>query len=101
MRSERRVELENLELKLENDVFEDTALGKETTGCTEASHRSPISVDETCGLCEETTSRPLELDRSPIFGDEAGALGVKITGHIEASDRLPGSKNSDSDSCMD
>ncbi|KAI5340550.1 hypothetical protein L3X38_019824 [Prunus dulcis] len=70
-------------LRLENDVFEDTALGKETTCRTEASDRSPISENETYGLCEEIIYRSLELDRSPIFGDEAGALGVETT---EASD---------------
>ncbi|CAL9026883.1 unnamed protein product, partial [Prunus brigantina] len=71
-------------LGLENDVFEDAALGKETTCRTEASDRSPIYEDETCGPCEETTDRPLELDQSPISGDEAGALGV-----TEASDQSP------------
>ncbi|CAL9021192.1 unnamed protein product [Prunus brigantina] len=38
-------ELESL--GLETDVFEDVALGKETTCRTEASDRSPISEDET------------------------------------------------------
>ncbi|CAL9003921.1 unnamed protein product [Prunus brigantina] len=47
------------------------------------------------------TGRPLELDRSPIFGDEAGALGVETTCRIEASNQSHVSKNSDSDSCMD
>ncbi|CAL9019655.1 unnamed protein product [Prunus brigantina] len=47
--------LKNLGLELENKVFEDTALEKETTGRIEASDRSPIFEDETCGLCEETT----------------------------------------------
>ncbi|KAI5311004.1 hypothetical protein L3X38_026293 [Prunus dulcis] len=46
--------LENLGLELENDAFEDTALGKETTGRTEASNQSPIYEDETCGLSDET-----------------------------------------------
>ncbi|CAL8141056.1 unnamed protein product [Prunus armeniaca] len=87
-------ELESL--GLENDVFEDAALGKETTCRTEASDRSPISEDETCGPYEETTDRPLELDQSPISGDEAGALGV-----TEGSDQSPVSENNDSDSCMD
>ncbi|CAL8130892.1 unnamed protein product [Prunus armeniaca] len=87
-------ELESL--GLENDVFEDAALGKEMTCRTEASDRSPISEDETCGPYEETTDRPLELDQSPISGDEAGALGV-----TEASDQLPVSENNDSDSYMD
>ncbi|CAL9011599.1 unnamed protein product [Prunus brigantina] len=64
-KGERGSELESL--GLENDVFEDAALGKETTCRTEA----------------KTTDRPLELDRSPISGDEAGALGV-----TEASDRV-------------
>ncbi|CAL9022545.1 unnamed protein product, partial [Prunus brigantina] len=91
---ERGSELESL--GLENDVFEDAALGKETTCRTEASDRSPIYEDETCGPCEETTDRPLELDQSPISGDEAGALGV-----TEASDQSPVSENNDSDSCMD
>ncbi|CAL9021510.1 unnamed protein product, partial [Prunus brigantina] len=87
-------ELESLEL--ENDVFEDAALGKETTCRTEASDRSPISEDETSGPCEETTDRPLELDQSPISRDKAGALGV-----TEASDQSLVSENNDSDSCMD
>ncbi|KAI5336014.1 hypothetical protein L3X38_026148 [Prunus dulcis] len=93
--------LENLRLELDNDVFEDTALVKETTGYTEASDRSPISKDETCGLYEGTTGRPLELNRSPISGDEACALGVKTTGRTEGSDRSPVYENSNSDSCMD
>ncbi|KAI5348930.1 hypothetical protein L3X38_001817 [Prunus dulcis] len=92
-------ELESLGFK--NDVFEDTAFGKETTCRTEASDRSPISEDKTCGLCEEKTDRPLELDRSPISGDEAGALDVETTVHTEASDQSPVSENNDSDSCMD
>ncbi|CAL8991764.1 unnamed protein product [Prunus brigantina] len=87
-------------LKLENDVFEDTALEKEMPGSTEASDRSSIYENETCGLCEETTDHPLELDQSPISGDEAGALGVETTGHIKASDQLLVYENSDSDSCM-
>ncbi|BBN68278.1 transposable element gene [Prunus dulcis] len=68
---------------------------------------SPISEDETCGPCEETTDRPLELnhteasDQSPVSGDEAGALGVETTGHTEASDQSPVYENNDSDSCMD
>ncbi|CAL8999842.1 unnamed protein product, partial [Prunus brigantina] len=70
IQGERGSELESL--GLENDVFEDAALGKETTCRTEASDRSPIYEDETCGPCEETTDRPLELDQSPISGDEAG-----------------------------
>ncbi|CAL2277917.1 unnamed protein product [Prunus armeniaca] len=74
-RGERESELESL--GLENDIFEDTALGKETTCRTEASDRSPISEDETCGPYEATTDRPLELDQSPISGDEVGALGSK------------------------
>ncbi|CAL2272194.1 unnamed protein product [Prunus armeniaca] len=74
--------LENVGLELENDVFEDTALGKETTDHTEASH-------------------PLELDWSPISGYEAGALGVETTSLTEASDQSPVSENSGSDSCMD
>ncbi|CAL9009728.1 unnamed protein product [Prunus brigantina] len=94
IQGERGSELESL--GLENDVFEDAALGKETTCRTEASDRSPIYEDETCGPREETTDRPLELDRSPISGDEAGALGVN-----EASDRSPVSENNDDDSCMD
>ncbi|CAL8994313.1 unnamed protein product [Prunus brigantina] len=94
IQGERGSELESL--GLENDVFEDAALGKETTCRTEASDRSPIYEDETCGPCEETTDRPLELDQSPISGDEAGALGV-----TEASDQSPVSENNDSDSCMD
>ncbi|CAL9017645.1 unnamed protein product [Prunus brigantina] len=94
IQGERGSELESL--GLENDVFEDAALGKETTCRTEASDRSPISEDETCGPCEETTDRPLELDQSPISGDEAGALGV-----TEASDQSPVSEHNDSDSCMD
>ncbi|KAI5342058.1 hypothetical protein L3X38_009933 [Prunus dulcis] len=81
---ERGSELESL--ILENDVFEDTALGKEMTYHTKASDRSPISEDETFGLYEETTDHPLELDRSPISGDKAGALGVETTHHTEASD---------------
>ncbi|CAL9016991.1 unnamed protein product [Prunus brigantina] len=94
IQGERGSELESL--GLENDVFEDAALGKETTCRTEASDRSPIYEDETCGPCEETTDRPLELDLSPISGDEAGAFGV-----TEASDQSPVSENNDSDSCMD
>ncbi|CAL2238091.1 unnamed protein product [Prunus armeniaca] len=50
------LELENLGLELENDAFKDTTLGKETTGHTEASNRSPIYEDETCGLSDETSS---------------------------------------------
>ncbi|CAL8991516.1 unnamed protein product [Prunus brigantina] len=65
-------ELESL--GLENDVFEDTALRKETTCRTEASDQSPISEDETCGLCEETTDHPLELDREVISNDLSDAL---------------------------
>ncbi|CAL8152966.1 unnamed protein product [Prunus armeniaca] len=53
-------ELESL--KLENDVFEDTALGKETTCRTKTSDWLPISENETCGLCEETIDCPSELD---------------------------------------
>ncbi|CAL8999957.1 unnamed protein product [Prunus brigantina] len=94
IQGDRGSELESL--GLENDVFEDAALGKETTCRTEASDQSPISEDETCGPCEETTDRPLELDQSPISRDEAGALGV-----TEASDQSPVSENNDSDSCMD
>ncbi|CAL9010681.1 unnamed protein product [Prunus brigantina] len=94
IQGERGSELESL--GLENDVFEDAALGKETTCRTEASDQSPISEDETCGPCEETTDRSLELDQSPISRDEAGALGV-----TEASDQSPVSENNDSDSCMD
>ncbi|CAL2238036.1 unnamed protein product [Prunus armeniaca] len=92
-------ELESL--GLEDDVFEDTALGKENTCRTEASDLSPISEDETCGPCEETTDRPLELDQSPISRDDAGALGVKTTDHTEASDQSPVFENNDSDSCVD
>ncbi|KAI5344664.1 hypothetical protein L3X38_012541 [Prunus dulcis] len=84
IQGERESELESL--GLENDVFEDTALRKETTCRTEASDRSPISEDETCGPCEETTDRSLEIDQSPISGEEAGALGVEMTVHTEASD---------------
>ncbi|KAI5353924.1 hypothetical protein L3X38_006818 [Prunus dulcis] len=51
-------ELESL--GLENDVFEDTAFKKETTCRTEASDRSPIYEDETCGPCEEMTDRLLK-----------------------------------------
>ncbi|KAI5350823.1 hypothetical protein L3X38_003714 [Prunus dulcis] len=82
--------------ELENDVFEDTALGKETTCRTEASDRSPISEDETCGPCEETTDRPLELnhteasDQSPVSGDEAGALGVETTVHLPRGKKAVG-----------
>ncbi|CAL8175723.1 unnamed protein product [Prunus armeniaca] len=99
IQEERRSELESL--GLENDVFEDTTLGKETICRTEASDRSPISEDETCGLCEETTDRPLELNRSPISRDEAGALGVEMISHTEASDQSPIYENNDSDSCME
>ncbi|KAI5316941.1 hypothetical protein L3X38_036648 [Prunus dulcis] len=63
--------LENLGLELENDVFEDTALGKETTCRTKASDKSPIYEDETCG--EETTSHPLELDCDSCM-DEFNAI---------------------------
>ncbi|CAL2227459.1 unnamed protein product [Prunus armeniaca] len=70
-------------LELENDVFEDTTLEKETPGRTEASDWSSIYENETCGLCEETTDHPLKLYRSPIYKDEAGALGVEMTSHIE------------------
>ncbi|KAI5311340.1 hypothetical protein L3X38_000081 [Prunus dulcis] len=98
IQGERESKLEILEL--ENDVFEDTVLEKETAGRTEASDRSRISKNQTCGLYEETTGRPLELDRSPISGDEAGALGVEMTSHIEARDQSPVSENSDSDSCI-
>ncbi|CAL2261449.1 unnamed protein product [Prunus armeniaca] len=92
----------NLEsLGLENNVFEDTAFGKETPCRTEASDMSPISEDETCGPCEETTDRHLELDQLPISGDEAGALGVETTGHTEASDQSLVYENNDNDSCMD
>ncbi|CAL2278326.1 unnamed protein product [Prunus armeniaca] len=99
IQEERRSELESL--GLENDVFKDTTLGKETIRRTEASDRSPISEDETCGLCEETTDRPLELNRSPISRDEAGALGVEMINHTEASDQSPVYENNDSDSCME
>ncbi|CAL8151504.1 unnamed protein product [Prunus armeniaca] len=87
--------------ELENNVFEDAALGKETTCRTEASDQSPISEDETCGPCEEMTDCPLELDQSPIYEDEAGALGVETTGHTEASDQSLVYENNDNDSCMD
>ncbi|CAL2268806.1 unnamed protein product [Prunus armeniaca] len=93
--------LENLGIELENNVFEDTTLEKETTGRTEASNQSPIFEDETRGLCEETTSRHLELDRLPIYGDEAGALGVETTSRIEVNDQSHVYENSDNDSCMD
>ncbi|CAL2257241.1 unnamed protein product [Prunus armeniaca] len=96
--TERGNELENLGLELENDVFEDIALGKERTDRTKARDRSSISEDKTCGLCEETIGRPLELDQSPIYGDEVNVLGVETTNRIEASDRSPVSKESDSDS---
>ncbi|CAL2243576.1 unnamed protein product [Prunus armeniaca] len=96
---ERGSELESL--GLENDVFEDTALRKETTCRTEPSDWLPISEDGTCGPCEETSDHPLELDQLPIFGDEAGALDVETTGHTEASDQSPVYENNDSDSCMD
>ncbi|KAI5345135.1 hypothetical protein L3X38_013012 [Prunus dulcis] len=100
IQGERGIELESP--GLENDVFEDTAIGKETTYRTEASDCSPISEDETCGPCEEQTSdRHLELDWSPISGNEVGALGVETTGHTEASDQSPVFENNDSDSCMD
>ncbi|CAL2246602.1 unnamed protein product [Prunus armeniaca] len=92
-------ELESLRLK--NDVFEDTALGKETMCHTEASDWLPLSEYETCGPCEETTYRPSELDQSPISGDEAGALDVEMTGHTKASHQSTISKNNDNDSCMD
>ncbi|CAL8157474.1 unnamed protein product [Prunus armeniaca] len=92
-------ELESL--GLENDVFEDNAFRKETTCRTEASDRSPIYEDETCGPCEEMTYHPLELDQSPISGEEAGALGVETIGHTEASDQSPVFENNYSDSCMD
>ncbi|CAL9020794.1 unnamed protein product, partial [Prunus brigantina] len=74
-------ELESL--GLENDVFEDTALRKETTYRTEP----------------KMSDHPLELDRSPISGDEAGALGVETTGQTEASDQSPVSKNNDTVGC--
>ncbi|CAL8157464.1 unnamed protein product [Prunus armeniaca] len=92
-------ELESL--GLENDVFEDNAFRKETTCRTEASDRLPIYEDETYGPCEEMTYHPLDLDQSPISGEEAGALGVETTGHTEASDQSPVSENNYSDSCMD
>ncbi|CAL2255205.1 unnamed protein product [Prunus armeniaca] len=57
IQGERGSELESL--GLDNDVFEDAALGKEMTCRTEASDRSPIYEDETYGPCEETTDRPL------------------------------------------
>ncbi|CAL2238911.1 unnamed protein product [Prunus armeniaca] len=82
-KGERGSELESL--GLENDVFKDTALRKETTCRTEASDRLPIIEDETCGPYEETSDHPLELDQLPISGDEAGAFGVETTGHTEAS----------------
>ncbi|CAL2264948.1 unnamed protein product [Prunus armeniaca] len=70
--------LENLGLELENDVFEDTALGKKTTSCTEASDWSPIFENETCArVLDETTD------------------------HTDVSDWSPVSESSDSDSCMD
>ncbi|KAI5335125.1 hypothetical protein L3X38_025258 [Prunus dulcis] len=93
--------LENFGLELENDVFKDTALGKEMTSHTEESDRSPISEDETCGLYEETTGRPLEHDQSPISRDEAGALDIETTGCIQTSDQSPIYENNDSDSYMD
>ncbi|CAL8990261.1 unnamed protein product, partial [Prunus brigantina] len=93
--------IELVSLGLENKVFEDIALRKEMTCRTEASDRSLISEDETCGLCEETTDCPLELDQSPISRDEAGSLGVETTCHTKASDQSPVYENNDSDSCMD
>ncbi|CAL8085203.1 unnamed protein product [Prunus armeniaca] len=98
-RGEMGSELESLGLA--NDVFEDAALGKETTCRTKVSDRSPISEDETCGPCEETTNCPLELDQLPISIDEVGALDVKTTGHTKASDQSPVSETDDNDSCMD
>ncbi|CAL8996899.1 unnamed protein product [Prunus brigantina] len=76
-------------LGLENDVFEDIALRQETTCRTEASGQSPIYEDETCGPYEEMTDRLLELNWSPMFGDEAGALSDEMTGHTKASDQSP------------
>ncbi|CAL9004389.1 unnamed protein product, partial [Prunus brigantina] len=99
IQGERGSELESL--GLENDVFENTALRKETTYRTEQSDRLPISEDGTCGPCEETSDHLLELDRLPISGDEVGALDVETTGHTEASDQSPVYENNDSDSCMD
>ncbi|CAL8085207.1 unnamed protein product [Prunus armeniaca] len=99
IQEEMESELESL--GLENDVFEDTALRKETTCRTEASDWSPIYEDETCGPCEETTDRLLELDQSPISGDKVGALSVETTVHTEASDQLLVYENNDSGSCMD
>ncbi|KAI5323904.1 hypothetical protein L3X38_032977 [Prunus dulcis] len=69
--------------------------------CSEASDRSPISEDETCGAYEEMTNPPLELDQLPISGDEAGAVGVETTVHTEASDHSPVLENNESDSCID
>ncbi|KAI5313792.1 hypothetical protein L3X38_042968 [Prunus dulcis] len=83
-KGERGSELESL--GLENDVFEDTALGKETICRIEVSDRLPLSGDETCGPCEEMIDRPLEHDQSPISGHEASALDLETTGHTEASD---------------
>ncbi|CAL9005654.1 unnamed protein product [Prunus brigantina] len=99
IQGERGSELESL--GLENDVFEDTALRKETTYRTKPSDRLHIYEDGTCGPCEETSDHPLELDRSPISEDEVGALGVETIGHTEASNQSPVSENNDSDSCMD
>ncbi|BBN67221.1 transposable element gene, partial [Prunus dulcis] len=65
MRGKMGNELESL--GLENDVFKDTALGKETICRTEASDRSPISDDETCGPCEEMTDRPLDSTSRPYL----------------------------------
>ncbi|KAI5322143.1 hypothetical protein L3X38_031215 [Prunus dulcis] len=81
---ERGSELESL--GLENDVFEDTTFRKETTCRTEVSDRWPIYEDETCGPCEEMTDHLLELDQSPISGEETGTFGVETTDHTEASD---------------
>ncbi|KAI5337586.1 hypothetical protein L3X38_016857 [Prunus dulcis] len=67
----------------------------------EGNDRSPIYEDETCGLCEETIGRPLELDWSPLSGDEACALSVEMTCRIEGKDLSHVSKNSNSDSCVD
>ncbi|CAL2272272.1 unnamed protein product [Prunus armeniaca] len=80
--------LENLGLELENDVFEDIVLGKETTGGTEASDRSPIFEEETCGPRENrlvalwnSTSRPymemkqvLSVSKRPVTLKQATSL---------------------------
>ncbi|CAL8119876.1 unnamed protein product [Prunus armeniaca] len=72
--------LENLGLELHNDIFEDVLSRRKIPGHTRESDRSPQLGVEDGALCEETTSRHLELDRLTESGDDKIALCEETTG---------------------